>query len=220
MQPIVAQIVPDVRLFDHWQDAPDYAAYSSFSGLPKRYALRMDNIPARGAYLRADPALTEAWRRRIAALTPPGYRRIGIAWAGRPSHNNDFNRTASLDDFAPLAASEKTVLVSLQKGTAQSQVGRYLGRAPLLNLGPEIHFYADTMAILEVLDLLVSVDTSVAHLAGAMGRPAWVLLPFAPDWRWLLQRTDSPWYPSLTLFRQPRPKDWGSVMQRVVAALR
>jgi hypothetical protein len=220
MQPIVAQLLPDVRMFDHWQDAPDFAAYSSFSGLPKRYSVGMDNIPARTAYLKADPELIERWRRRITALTPPGYRRIGITWAGRPTHNNDFNRTASLDDFAPLAGMEKTALISLQKGTAQSRIGRYLGRAPLLNVGPEIFSYGDTMAILEVLDLLVSVDTSVAHLAGAMGRPAWVLLPFAPDWRWLLERTDSPWYPSLTLFRQPRPRDWGSVMQRVVAALR
>jgi ADP-heptose:LPS heptosyltransferase len=98
-------------------------------------------------------------------------------------------------------------------------VGAWYGAAPLINLSAEIADFADTMAILEGLDLLISVDTSVAHLAGALGKPVWLLLPYAPDWRWLLGRADSPWYPTMRLFRQPAPGDWTSVIAEVAAAL-
>jgi hypothetical protein len=219
MHPIVAQILPGVRLFDRWQEAPDFAAYCSFSGLPKRFGLTLRNIPTKPAYLNADPALVCAWKARIDALAPPGYLRVGIAWAGRPSHNNDFNRTTTLASFAEIAELPGVALVALQKGAAQNQVGRYFGRAPLLNLGPEIQSYTDTMAVLECLDLVVSVDTSLVHLAGALGRDALVMLPFAPDWRWLLDRTDTPWYPSVRLFRQPVPRQWGPVTQSIAGVI-
>jgi Flp pilus assembly protein TadD len=215
LQSVVAQICPDLPMFDRWDQAPDYVAYSSLSGLPQLYGVTLNNIPAEVPYLHADPARRQAWGERLAALTPPGYRRVGIAWAGRPTHNNDFNRSASLDDFSPLSALPGVVLLSLQKGDRQSQIGGYLGRAPLLNLGPELTDYEDTMAVTAHLDLLVTVDTSVAHVAGAMGRPAWVVLPYAPDWRWLLDRDDTPWYPSLRLFRQPAPRNWDDVFAKV-----
>jgi len=219
MQSVVAQICPGLRMFDRWDEAPPYAAYSSLSGLPQLYGVTLERVPAEVPYLRADPARSADWKARLEGLTPPGYRRIGIAWAGRPTHNNDFNRSATLENFAPLAALPGVVLVSLQKGPAQNQIGQYLGRAPLLNVGPELSDYDDTMAVLEHLDLLVTVDTSVAHLAGAMDRPALVLLPFAPDWRWLLTREDTPWYPSLRLLRQPRPRAWAPVFDQVVKSL-
>jgi hypothetical protein len=111
-------------------------------------------------------------------------------------------------------------LVSLQKGAAQAQIGSYWEPAPLINLGPEIRDYGDTMAIVEALDLLVTVDTSVAHLAGAMGKPVWIMLPYAPDWRWLLGRSDSPWYPSARLFRQSVTRNWQPVMGAIAAAIR
>jgi hypothetical protein len=107
----------------------------------------------------------------------------------------------------------------LQKGSAQGAIANYFDRAPLLNLGAEIADFADTMAIVETLDLVITVDTAVAHLAGAMGKPVWILLSYAPDWRWLLERSDSPWYPTARLFRQPSPGDWGSVARRVAEAL-
>jgi hypothetical protein len=107
----------------------------------------------------------------------------------------------------------------LQKGPGQGATADYFERAPLLNLGAEIADFADTMAVVETLDLVITVDTAVAHLAGAMGKPVWILLPYAPDWRWLLERSDSPWYPTARLFRQPSPGDWDSVAHEVAKAL-
>ena len=111
-------------------------------------------------------------------------------------------------------------LVSLQKGPATAQAGSYFGRAPLINIGAEVTDYDDTMALLSCLDLVITVDTSVGHLAAAMGKPVWILLAHAPDWRWLLERDDSPWYPTVRLFRQAVPGQWGEVFDRVAAALR
>lgn len=125
----------------------------------------------------------------------------------------------SLSAFAPIAALDGIALVSLQKGPGQGATADYFGRAPLLNLGAEIADFADTMAVVEALDLVISVDTAVAHLAGAMGKPVWILLPHAPDWRWLLERSDSPWYPTARLFRQPSPGDWNGAAREAAKAL-
>jgi Tfp pilus assembly protein PilF len=215
LQPAITQLYPPAIIFDHWDNKPEFAAWLPLSGLPRLAGTRLDTIPAPVPYLKADPTKTAEWGERLAALSPSGYRRIGIAWAGRPTHTNDDNRSVRLATFAPLAKLPNTTLVSLQKGAAQAHIGTYWGPAPLINLGPEIHNYGDTMAILESLDLLVTVDTSVAHLAGAMAKPVWIMLPYAPDWRWLLERNDTPWYPTARLFRQPTSRDW----QPVIAAI-
>ncbi len=215
---LLAQIHPAATVFQRWEDAPAYAAFCPLSGLPRLHRTRIDTVPAPVPYLHADPARIATWRARLDGLVPAGYRRIGIVWAGRPTHNNDRNRSAKLTDFAPLARLPRTALISLQKGDTAAQAGIYFGRAPLINLGAEINDYDDTMAILATLDLLVTVDTSVAHLAGAMGRPAWVMLPRAPDWRWLRDRTDTPWYPTMRLFRQAGHRDWSGVMAAVAEA--
>jgi ADP-heptose:LPS heptosyltransferase len=109
--------------------------------------------------------------------------------------------------------------VSVQKGPATAQMAAYKGTAPLLNLDAQIQDFEDTIAILSAVDLLVSVDTSVVHFAGALGRPAWAMIPFAPDWRWLMNREDTPWYPSVRLFRHPQPKRWDLVIPRVAEEL-
>lgn len=218
LQSVVARLSPGLPMFDRWDQAPDYVAYSSLSGLPQLYGVTLTRIPADGPYLHAVPAKQEEWGRRLAELTPPGYRRIGIAWAGRPTHNNDFNRSATLAAFSPLAALPGVALISLQKGEGQNQIGQYFDRAPLLNVGPALEDYEETMAVCAHLDLVVTVDTSVAHLAGAMGKPTWVALPYAPDWRWLLEREDTPWYPSMRLFRQTRPREWGDVFARIACS--
>jgi hypothetical protein len=219
-QPLLRQIAPDANLFVHWSDRPAYAAFCPLSGLPRLAGTRVDNIPAPIPYLHPDPANVARWAQRLDGLVPKGFRRIGVIWAGRPAHNNDRNRTVLLADLAPLDEVPGIALLALQKGPRTGQAGGWFGRAPLINLGAEIETYDDTMAILRNIERLVTVDTSVAHLAGAMGRPVWIILPFAPDWRWLLQREDTPWYPTARLFRQSGPRRWDDVLQRVVAALR
>jgi tetratricopeptide (TPR) repeat protein len=219
LQPVVAQLAGAAMMFDHWSRAPDFAAFCPLSGLPRLAGTRLETIPSAIPYLRAGEAKFALWAERLWAMLPRGYRRIGIAWAGRPTHRNDLRRSTRLAAFAPLAALPEVALVSLQKGPAQAEIGRYWGRAPLLNLGPEIRDFADTMAIVEGLELVVTVDTSVAHLAGAMGKPVWIMLPFAPDWRWLLDRADSPWYPTARLFRQSAERRWEPVIAAIAEEL-
>jgi Flp pilus assembly protein TadD len=220
LQPILRQLPGIKLLFDRWEEAPRAAAYSPLSGLPRLHGTRLDTIPAGIPYLSADPARVAVWAARLAGLTARHHRRIGLVWAGRPTHNNDRNRSTTLDSLAPLGELEEVSFVSLQKGAARAQIGGYFGKAPLVNLASEIADFADTMAVLAALDLIVTVDTAVAHLAGAMGRPVWIMLPFAPDWRWLQDRVDSPWYPTARLFRQSAPRRWDSVVMPIVEALR
>lgn len=219
VQPVLRQVAPRAKLVVRWPDLPRYAAYCALSGLPRLEGTRVDRVPGAAPYMRSDPARRARWRERLAGLVPGGLRRIGVVWAGRPTHNNDRNRSAGLETFAAIADVPGIALLTLQKGPTVGQAGRYFGRAPLINLGAEIVDYEDTMAVLDNLDLLISVDTSVAHLAGAMGRPVWVMLPMAPDWRWLLDRDDTPWYPSMRLFRQRRSRQWDDVVGDVVEAL-
>ena len=212
MVPLLRQVYPAAHLFNEWRGAPSFRAFRALSGLPALHGTRPDFVLGREPYLRADPARAAVWKERIGRLTPTASRRVGIVWAGRPTHNNDRWRSASLADFAPLAALPGVALVSLQKGPAAAQAGQYFGAAPLVNIGAEIVDYEDTMAILESLDMLVTVDTSVGHVAGAMGRKVFILLARAPDWRWLLDRTDTPWYPSVTLIRQKATGVWTDAM--------
>jgi hypothetical protein len=177
-----------------------------------------ENVPPAG-YLAADPALVQEWGAKLDRLVPAGKRRIGLVWAGRPTHKNDRKRTMKLAQFKPLFARDDIVLLTVQKGPQIAQVGSYFGPAPLINLGPEIADFADTMAILKNIERLVTIDTSVAHIAGAIGVPTSLVLPYAPDWRWLLDRDDTPWYPSLRLFRQRRAYDWSGVVEAVADSL-
>ena len=148
--------------------------------------------------------------------------RIGIAWAGSPTQGNDRNRSARLADFAPLFEVPGIEWHSLQVGEKSDDLDYHPHSSFIIHqrLGAKNQRLVDTAAIVSQLDLVISVDTGVVHLAGALGVPAWVLLCYAPDWRWLLERADSPWYPTARLFRQPRPKDWASVMAEAAAALR
>ena len=200
--PLLAQlseVVPkDAPLprFDCWLDQ---------MSLPRVFGTRLDTIPAANGYLSADPAQTAAWRRRL----PDGLK-VGLAWAGNPAHTNDRRRSLPATALDRILAAPGCNFVSLQ-------VGRRAHEAGLLET--RLTDFAETAALIEALDLVVTVDTAVAHLAGALGKPTWVMLPFAPDWRWLLGRDDSPWYASVRLFRQPTPGDWAAVAQAVVGAL-
>ena len=144
--------------------------------------------------------------------------RVGIVWAGNPDHGNDGRRSLPLDDFSVLGDIEDIAWFGLQKGRDEER--RSSGSLVVEPLGAEIADFADTAAIVAQLDLVVAVDTAIAHLAGALGTPVWTLLPFAADWRWLLERTDSPWYPTMRLFRQPVRGDWASVINAVAREIR
>jgi hypothetical protein len=150
--------------------------------------------------------LAAAWRDRIRAGSRPN---VAIVWSGNPNHKNDRNRSIDAAEIGALIEAADAQFFSLQLG-ARADPGR-----GVIDLSAYLTDFAETAAALERLDLLVTVDTSVAHLAGALGVPAWVMLPFVPDWRWLLNREDSPWYPSMRLFRQSRPGDWCGVLRRV-----
>jgi hypothetical protein len=156
------------------------------------------------------------WRERLAGL--PGLR-VGLAWAGNPDHGNDHNRSIAPPRLAPLWAVPGVSWVSLQVG---ARAGALRGHAPdgaVLDLTPALTDLAETAAAMEQLDLVVTVDTAVAHLAGALGRPVWTMLPALPDWRWLLGREDTPWYPSMRLFRQAQAGEWEEVVARIAAGV-
>jgi tetratricopeptide (TPR) repeat protein len=182
--------------------------------LPRLFDTRLESIPAGVPYLGVRPPLVERWRRRLAAL--PGWR-IGLAWAGDPRHANDFRRSIELDRLAPLLAIPGISWVGLQIGPHAGDVA--FAAAPILDVSAELTDFAETAGIIANLDLVIAVDTAVVHLAGAMAAPVWTLLPFSPDWRWMLERDDSPWYPTMRLFRQPTPGDWEAVVATVRQAV-
>jgi hypothetical protein len=146
--------------------------------------------------------------------------RVALVWAGSPTHINDYNRSIPLKMLSPLLFVAGVRFYSLQIGPSSSAISTEGWAEHIVNLAPFIKDLRDTAGILSQIDLLITVDTAVAHLAGSLGTPAWVLLPFAPDWRWLLDRSDSPWYPSMRLFRQPAPRDWAHVVADVASELR
>ena len=184
--------------------------------LPFIFGTTGDTVPAEVPYIRPDALRSSAWAARIDG---PGLK-VGLVWAGRPEHQNDRNRSCRLETFLPLARIPGVRLYSLQKGPAESQIANSALRDAIVHLGPELHDFSDTAAALSHLDLLVSVDTSVAHLAGAMARPVWVLLPHIPDWRWMLDREDSPWYPTMRLLRKTGISTWSPLADKVAAELR
>ncbi len=160
-------------------------------------------------------ARLETWRAHL----PRGERRrVGLVWSGKPSHKNDHNRTLALAQLAPLLALPGFDFVSLQREYRDGDVAA-LGNVPVRRIDQALADFADTAAAIEQCDLVIAVDTAVAHLAGALGKPVWLLLSHIQDWRWLLKREDSPWYPSARLFRQPVLGDWDSVIARVAAEL-
>lgn len=194
---------------------PAFDFHCELMSLPLAMGLQLSELPGSTGYLSADPARVDKWRTRLASLPRP---LVGLVWAGRPTHTNDARRSLALSDLAPLAQ-EGITFLALQKGPAATQVAAPPAGMSILSLDDEIQDFDDTAAILTLLDVLVSVDSSPVHLAGALGCPAWVMLPFVPDWRWLLKREDTPWYPSVRLFRQPERGAWGPLLQSVSAAL-
>ena len=186
--------------------------------LPGVFQTRLETIPSHTPYILADDRKLVKWRRIISGQKPEF--KIGIVWAGRPGHTNDHNRSCGMDVFLPLSQIPGVQLFSLQKGEGVARLKEVSNGGAIVNLGERLVDFEDTAGAIANLDLIVSVDTAVAHLAGAMGNPVWLLLPFVPDWRWLLNRTDTPWYPTMRLFRQPEAGDWHTVFRNVSESLK
>jgi tetratricopeptide (TPR) repeat protein/glycosyltransferase involved in cell wall biosynthesis len=194
----------------------DVTAYVPLLSLMHVFGTSLPAVPAAVPYLTADPQRVRRFAPPIAAA--PGLK-VGLVWAGNPAHANNARRSLALRELAPLLAVEGVTFFSLQKGEAAAETAA--GPAErIVDLGPDLADFADTAAAITCLDLVITVDTAVAHLAGALAKPVWTLIPFAPDWRWLLDRDDSPWYPTMRLYRQPGRGDWASVIARVAEALR
>jgi hypothetical protein len=183
--------------------------------LPLAFGTRLETIPSQSPYLRASQENIQLWSSRLGAKRRP---RIGVTWSGSPTHKDDNNRSIDFSVFSRLLDLGAT-FVSLQKEVRSGDASAVKDRTDLLQIADELTTFADTAAVIANLDLVISVDTSVAHLAGALAKPVWILLPFVPDWRWLIDRSDSPWYPTARLFRQDAPGDWPAVIDRVCGEL-
>ncbi len=190
---------------------PPFDVHLPLMSLPLVFGTTVATIPADIPYLNPPGDRVAA---RDLPPAPPGARRIGFAWGGNPDHPNDRNRSLPYGALARLLDRPDIQAFSFQLGRNDGHPD-----APMIDLAPRLNDFADTAAWLAGMDLCISADTAFAHLAGAMGKPVWILLPFSPDWRWLRERADSPWYPTARLFRQPAPGDWGSVLAAVERAL-
>jgi len=192
------------------QPTPAFDVFCPLLSLPLALGTTLHNIPANVPYLKSE-------RPRLAKK--PHVLRVGLAWAGNPEHWDDLRRSIPLEQFAPFSAIPGIEFYSLQIGPATRQKNDSSAPLPLIDLTADLHDFADTAAIVANLDLVISVDTAAAHLAGAMGKPVWILLAAMPDWRWMLKREDSPWYPTMRLFRQESTGSWSHVIRRVVDSL-
>ena len=192
-----------------WQQPVDWQC--SLLDAADLLGIHADNIPAAIPYLRAAPQLVQYWQQRLPRQA--GVARVGIAWQGNPDHQADAYRSLPLSRYESLATSSSVEWISLQRGAGTEQIAGWRGKVQSRGA------FMDTAAIMQSLDLVITSDTAIAHLAGALGIPTWVALGYVPDWRWLLDRDDSPWYPSLRLFRQTSMGDWSSVFEQMSAAL-
>ena len=202
---LLRQSFPNAIVFNRTDAFPPADFQCPLISLPLAFGTLLETIPAPPAYIRPPPERLEKWAARIGA---PGAPRVGVVWTGSATHKNDINRSIDLDTFAPILRTGGVRFFSLQKEMRDGEAARLAGFGNVTSLGADLADFADTAAAIAALDLVVTVDTSVAHLAAAMGKPTWILLPFVSDWRWLPGRATSPWYPSARLFWQPAIGNW------------
>jgi Flp pilus assembly protein TadD len=199
------------------EQLPEFDLHCPLMSLPRVFKTTLASVPAAVPYLHADPADVGNWKAKFA--TEPDAFRVGLVWAGQATHQKDRDRSLPLAAFAALGNLSGARFYSLQIGAAAAQAELPPIEMSLVNWTGELHDFADTAALVTQLDLVIAVDTAVCHLAGAAGVPVWVLLAYQPDWRWLLDREDSPWYPHTRLFRQPTPGNWAEPLARLASAL-
>ena len=219
MLSLLKRIPGVVHAHHRWNEIPGHAAYCRLSSLPGLFHTTHDTIPTGIPYLAPDPTRVAAWAERLSAQLPQGMKRVGLAWTGRPTHPNDRRRSLSLSRLAPLGAVRGHAFVSLQKPFPPADADAARLFPNLVDMSSALTDFDETAAIIANLDLVITVDTSMGHLAGAIGKAVWILLSKASDWRWLIDREDTPWYPTARLFRQPQAGAWAPVVADVVAAL-
>ncbi len=200
------------------EGAPKFDVHCPLVSLGRVFARRKDSIPAAIPYLFAEKQLVESWKQKLGR--DDGKLTVGLVWTGNPLFKENARRSMRLEQLAQLGSVEGVEFYSLQKGKAGEQAKYPPDGLKLIDLGPELNDFAETAAVMSNLDLIITTDTSIPHLAGALGRPVWLMLQFVPDFRWMLEREDSPWYPTMRLFRQRAPGDWEGVISRVAAALK
>jgi Tfp pilus assembly protein PilF len=219
MAPLLARI-PGVGVCCHrWNEIPGHAAHTRLSSLAGLFHARLETIPNTVPYLTPDPARVASWAERLDRQLPRARPRIGMAWSGRPTHPNDRRRSIRLERIVPLAEAGPACFVSLQKPLPPADAAAMSLFAGLTDLSDALSDFEETAALIANLDMVITVDTAMGHLAGALAKPVWILLPKASDWRWLLDRSDSPWYPTARLFRQRSPGAWDAVIGEVAVAL-
>jgi Flp pilus assembly protein TadD len=196
------------QIASHPNQLPRCDTHCYLMDLPHALGTTLETIPNEVPYLYPEPALLQTWKEKVGNQT--GIK-VGLAWAGRPTHTNNANRSIDIVNFVPLAGVPNVIFYSMQIGPGSEETAR----TDLVDFTPQIKDLADSAALISSLDLILTVDSAVAHLAGAIAKPVWIMLPFAPDWRWMLGRSDSPWYPTARLFRQAKPGDWQSVIEQV-----
>jgi hypothetical protein len=214
LKSLLAQVEGVHSIIAHGEPLPTFDLYSPLLSLPLAFGTDLSSIPAPAA-LRAGERHVAAWKRRLGKDTRP---RVGLVWSGNSFHINDQSRSIPLADFSQILC-EGAAFCSLQTEVREADRLALKARPEIRICSDQIRDFSDTAALIEAMDLVITVDTSVAHLAGSMGKPVWILLPANPDWRWMLERDDSPWYPTARLFRQPEQGDWSSVLHRVREAL-
>jgi hypothetical protein len=204
------------RLVAAGDECPQFDVYAPLLSLPRIFGTRLENIPAEFPYLFADRQLIELWRKKLQGVS--GFR-VGVNWRGRSSRGTHLLRDIPIECIASLARRSGVELISLQQGNLQQELAARCNGTSVVDLGGEIDqehgAFMDTAAIMMNLDLVISSDTSIPHLAAALGAPVWVGLPHVPDWRWLLDRGDCPWYPTMRLFRQQTASDWTGVFAAI-----
>jgi Flp pilus assembly protein TadD len=206
------------ELIPSQQTLPEFDVHCPMASLPRLFDTTVDNVPATVPNLYPPKDRVEYWKARLSTDTN---LKVGLVWAGRPDYANDHNRSLPLARLAPLADVPGVTFYSLQKGPAAAEQAKNPPKGmKLVDFTADLTDFRQTASLIPNLDLVIAVDTSVVHVTGALGKPVWVMLPWVCDWRWMLDRDDSPWYPTLRLFRQPAPKDWDTPINRIAAELR
>jgi hypothetical protein len=210
LKALIQSLSGSITVVAQGEALPTFDLHCPLPSLPAALGTELKSIPGHTPYLAPDLDHMHRWATR---LEPRRAFRVGLAWSGKPTHRNDANRSIPFADLASLRECG-VELISLQKEVRESDAAALTGLC-LQHFGADLADFSDTAALISQLDLIISVDTAVTHLAGALGKPVWVLLPLVPDWRWMLNRQDSPWYPTARLFRQTAMGRWDEVIDSV-----